>query len=145
MVGPHVLNARVVCEKTQLFLKRRVAWCRISASFAMTQLVKDAVCWLPLASSVRITSSKSKIQTEIRFQGTGFNREASLSAWNKPQRPPNNINHISRITLPPPLLSVSRVCWPKVNTKNGSIIPRGSKSVCGWIDSKPWRRAILSA
>ena len=42
----------------------------------MTQFVKDAVCWLPLASSVRITGSNSKIQIEIRFQGTGFNREA---------------------------------------------------------------------
>ena len=36
----------------------------------------DAVCWLPLASSVRITGSKSKIQIEIRFQGIVFSRKA---------------------------------------------------------------------
>ena len=130
----------------------------------MTQLVKDAVCWLPLASSVWITGSKSKIQIEIRFHGIVFSRKArnldkstlmlicipgssrSPQGYLSPESefqqlpigkgfllaskasiillkdifevwalemshsvPPNNISHISRITPPPPLLSLSSV------------------------------------
>ena len=67
-LGGNPYATTVVCGKTQLFVKRRVAWYRITASLPMTQLiVKDAVCWLPLASSVWITGSKSKIEIEIRF------------------------------------------------------------------------------